>query len=342
MPRPVRKLLLSEDEAVIQKVAGFLQKKIPDSILCETLAIDLLRGAEGGLEFEELNFDEWFEGRFKQQLVWLDAKDYARALVRALWLAPKFAGTDYGSSRQRDMAQVWTDTARGFLGEIAFSIFLSNTYGIETKVDATRGLIEAYLATDIAEVKLPGEQWRSPRETVSVKATKFNGRWLDVPGAQIEHSNSFVLVKIGVSRAHFLAFLKNADFLDKLVSQGKDLEELKEEDSQKLLSEIPDFYPLPAYIAGYISKRDVTLPIHMLNARLKGRKLKRIVIAQGVGLLTPEVIRAYPSILTFDPAGVMVIEIEPIIKSFSGQKFLAHSGSLKYGKGNWGNLSKLF
>ena len=65
----------------------------------------------GALEVEG-DFESWLE-RFKYQFLLLDKDDYSRAHVRAFWLAPRFVATDFGGSRQRDMGQVWTDTAKG-------------------------------------------------------------------------------------------------------------------------------------------------------------------------------------------------------------------------------------
>ena len=206
---PTKKELTSQElERRIALISPVLAERISDKDTVRKLVIELIRGAEEGLEFSDGTFDEWFENRLKPQLIWLTTEDYERALLRALWLARTFAGTDYGSSRQRDMAQIWTDTARGFAGEIALSKFLQSRYGIETNVDVTRGKTEDYLPTDIAKIRKEGEKWRPPNITLSIKATKFNGRWLDAPGAQINHSDGFVLAKLGITRQHFLGFLK--------------------------------------------------------------------------------------------------------------------------------------
>ena len=246
-----------------------------------------------------------------------------------------------GSSRQRDMAQVWTDTARGFAGEIALSKFLQSRYGIETKVDVTRGKTEDYLPTDVAYIRKVGEKWRSPKITLSIKATKFNGRWLDAPGAQINHSDGFVLVKLGITRQHFLGFLKDSGLITTILSHGKKLREISEVDARTLLDEIPASYPIPVYLPGWLDKRELRLPIHALNAVVIGLTKKRIVVRQGVGVFTPDLIHQYPSISTIQGSSSLGIEIEPIVKSFTDQKFLAHSGAFKYGDKAWGALAKL-
>jgi len=297
----------------------------------------MLKGAEGGLEINDISFEEWFENRFKYQLVWLDKDDYSKALVRALWLAPVFAGTDFGSSRQRDMAQVWTDTARGFLGEIALSKFLCKNFNIETALDNRRGNLTDFLPEDIVKIKLPNNDWREPHLRMSIKTTKFNGRWLDVPGAQIEHSDIFILVKIGILRHHFLAFLKAISFLkDKLFPTAKNLGELDNDMAEELWNEIPYFDPIPAYIAGYLNKHELSLPIHQLICRQKGKPPKlRIAVTQGIGIFSRETLRSHPSIIELDPDGKLQIEIEPIIESITTPHFLAHSGGLSWGEKEW-------
>lgn len=322
----------------VEVVLPILKEKISNEDTVRKLAEELIRGADDGLELADSSFDEWFEVRFKPQLVWLSIQDYERALLRALWLARTFSASDYGSSRQRDMAQVWTDTARGFAGEIALSKFFQDQYGIETKVDTTRGKTEDYLPTDVANIRMLGEEWRPPKFTLSIKTTKFNGRWLDAPGAQIKHSDGFVLVKLGITRQHFLGFLKDSGLIETMLLHGKELEEISEADVKTLKNEIPGSYPIPCYLSGWLDKHDLKLPVHFLNASVIGRSKKRIVVKQGVGLFDPKIIHQHPSISMIEGSEQLGIEIEPIIKSFTNQKFLAHSGALKFGKREWDAL----
>lgn len=329
-----------ERELFDSEINSILKEKISDEDSFKRLARQLLRGAEESSEIEG-SFEDWLQ-RFKYQFLWLDKDDYSRALIRALWLAPRFAGTDFGSSRQRDMGQVWTDTARGFLGEIALSKFLQERFGVETRLDTSRGELTEFLPTDIAEMKMPDKEWRKPKLKISIKTTKFNGRWLDLPGAQFEHSDVFVLVKLGILRQHFLAFLKAISFLkDKLFVKAKDLGELDDDNAKELWDEIPEFEPIPTYIAGFLYKDDIKLPIHMIKARLRGRTKMRIVISQGIGLFTPENIRSLQEIREIDPSRSTLIKIDPIIDSFSGQHFFAHSGGLQYGEENWSRLVEM-
>lgn len=313
-----------EDE--ISEITKLLGNRISDPAKLASLSKYLIGGATEGDELD-IGFKDWLNKRFIPRLVWLEKDDYSRSLVRALWLSRRFAGTDFMSARQRDMAQVWTDTARGFLGEIAVGKYLHSKFGVETNTDTTRGQIEDYLPTDIAKVKKDGEEWREPNIKVSIKTTKFNGRWLDVPGNQYEHSDAYILVKIGIMREHFLGFLKAISFLkDKLFVEATRIGELDKQQAQELWDEVPVFEPLPAYISGFILKSETGRGIQKINAGLKGRKNKRIVIKQCVGLVSPEILRENNYLQALDPSSSYAISIEPIIDSLTNQHFFAHSG----------------
>jgi len=306
----------------------------------DELSEQLLRGAESGGEFgsDSESQKKWLQ-RVDFHLVRLDATDYARALIRSIWLAPIFAGTDFGSSRQRDLAQVWTDTARGFLGELAFQKFLQERFQVSVKLSSRRGNLEEFLPSDIEQIKKPGENWREPNLKVSIKTTKFNGRWLDLPGAQFEHSDVFVLVKLGISRVHFLSFLKHISFIrDKLIPRARELGELSEAEAQELWNDLPDFAPIPAYVAGFLDKQGLSLPIHQITCAVKGKKKKQITISAGVGLFSPETVRVHPEIKKMDPSGGLPIAIDPIIDSLTGSHFLANSGALAFEKEAWENF----
>lgn len=331
------------------RICDILLREIGDPEVAKELEQQVLQGALSSLEVPELSFSEepyetWLEQRFKFQLTWLNRDDYLRALVRALWLAPVFAATDFGGARQRDFAQVWTDTARGFMGEIALQKFLKEKLNTEVALDVRRGELEEFLPSDVKVKDRISGNLRPTRVGLSIKTTKFNGRWLDLPGAQLDHSEAFVLVRIGISRMHFSAFLKEISFLkDKLFAEAKRLGELSDTQAEKLWRETPNFAPIPAYVAGFLEKGELSMPIHQISCSVKGRKNKRITISHGVGLFSLSTVRAHPTVMKIDPSGDLPIEVEPIIDSLTDSKhFLAHSGALKFGYNAWKNLVDRF
>ncbi|MEM3448601.1 MAG: hypothetical protein QXG08_06745 [Candidatus Methanomethyliaceae archaeon] len=329
------------DEELILEIQKILESRINQGETSRKLAEQVFKSARDGLEYDGISFEDWLEKRFKYQLVWLDSNDYARALTRALWLAPHFAGTDFGSSRQRDMGQEWTDTARGFMGEIAVGKFLKDKFNVETLPVTRRGAAEEFMETDIDDIVLPNGQKGKSKIKVSVKTGKFNSRWLDV-GTQYTYSDVYMFVKVGVLRTHFLSFLKDISFLkDKLFPRAVALKELGEEESRTLWDEVPTLQPLPAYIAGYINKPNPNSPITSLKWRVrKGRKSQSIVITQGVGIMNAETIRSFGAIKQYDPEGNLPIEIEPIIKQLEQRDthFLASCGGLLWGNKNMTSL----
>jgi len=176
-----------------------------------------------------------------------------------------------------------------------------------------------------------------PKATAGIKTGKFNSRWLDA-GGQFEHSDIFIAVKVGVMRTHFISFLKDISlFKDKLFPKAVSLNALSESEAKTLWEEIPVMQPIPAYVAGYINKKDITLPIDTLYCKLKGKKNRKIAVTQAVGIISVEALRNHQKIKELDPSGSLPIEIEPMISELGerDKHFLANCGSLRWGKENW-------
>ena len=303
----------------------------------QKLAEQVVYSAADGLEIQNDDFDTWFKERFTKQLIWLSSDDYATSLARALWLAPHFAGTDFGTSRQRDIGQAWTDTARGFMGEAAVSKFLSENFKMEIPPVTRRGKAKEFISTDIEKLKLTNGKEITPKLTASIKTGKFNSRWLDA-GGQFEHSDIFIAVKVGVARTHFISFLKDISFFkDKLFPKAVSLQALSADEAKTLWEEVPVMQPIPAYIPGYINKTDVKLPIDTLYCKVKGKKNKKISVTQAIGVITLAGLRNDPKIQQLDPSGSLPIEIEPMIAQLGDGDlhFFAHTGGLRWGKQNW-------
>ncbi len=220
------------------------QKNTHIDMLCE--------GAVRGRDIESFSsIDEWIEW-LSWSTVLLDENDYLLAAVHALDLAPRLAGTDYGTSRQRDLGQLWTDTIRGFLGEIAFVKWLKLRFGIEAELDYRKGPLTEFLPSDVKTVS-----GRTPNLNISIKTTKPRGIWLDIPYKQIEHSDIFILVRVGVTRKHFLAFLKKISAIkDKIIRKALEIGIVSDEEVESIWDTIPEFTNIPAYVAGFFDKRE--------------------------------------------------------------------------------------
>jgi hypothetical protein len=213
----------------------------------------LCEGAVRGLDVNQFkDLGEWLSWLSWASVV-LDRDDYLRAAVHALHQAPKLSRTDYGTARQRDLGQLWTDTIRGLLGEIAFAKWLYERFGRVAELDFRLGPLKEFLPSDIRSI-----DGRPPKLKVSIKSTKLEGIWLDVPGKQIEHSDIFVLVRLGVTREHFLAFLKEISAIrDKLLEEALKKRLVTEEELREAWNAIPQFTPIPAYIVGFLDKAEI-------------------------------------------------------------------------------------
>jgi hypothetical protein len=146
---------------------------------------------------------------------------------------------------------------RGYLGEYAFTLFLKEKFGIQAELGHESGELSQYLVTDIHRIKRENRDWEKPRISLSVKATKWNGIWFDLPGDQFNHSDAHILVKVGVGRDHLFAFFKKISvFKDKILKKGKEIGLLSEGEADDIFDSLPGFTNIPAYICGFF-ERDV-------------------------------------------------------------------------------------
>ncbi len=171
--------------------------------------------------------------------------------VDALKILKRTAATDYGSSRQRDLGQLWGDMTRGYLAELAFILYLKQAWGIDAELDHEEGELETFLPTDIHRIRKNGEI-REPKIKIGIKGTKWNGIWFDIPGAQFHHSDIQILVKVGTSRDHLFAYFKHISvFKDKVLKKGIEVGSLDQQEADALFDRLPVFQPIPAYISGF-------------------------------------------------------------------------------------------
>jgi hypothetical protein len=227
------------------------------------------KALEGG-ETQINEVEDWVNNRFIPNCVEINKDEYAMMCVNALKSVFSVAATDYGSSRQRDLGQMWADMIRGYLGEIAFVKFLKIKWDIEADMGHEKGSLGDYLPMDIHKIKLSGESYREPKINISIKTSKWNGIWLDIPGDQFNHSDIHVFVKIGAGRDHLFAFFKEISvFRDKVLKIGEEVGSLTKDESEQLYESLPSFTPIKAYICGFASKSERYKPLSYSGS--KGR-----------------------------------------------------------------------
>jgi hypothetical protein len=306
---------------------------------------DLCEGAVRGLDVDQLGgLDRYIEWLSWSSAV-LNEDDYLKAALHGLRLAPRMAATDYGTARQRDLGQLWADTIRGFLGEIAFAKWLREKYGLAVELDYRRGSLEEFLPSDIKSVN-----GRQPGLKISIKTTKLNGIWLDVPGAQIEHSDVYVLVRVGVTREHLLAFFKKISVIrDKLMKTALERGLLSEEELSEIWDSVPEFSSLPAYVAGFLDRAELSKHIKNKYSIIEADgevKVKRVIVNKYLGFWYPDEDIYLKNLREFlrqkgrNIRDDMKIEFEGIGDFSRTLHFVASSGLLKKRKDDWDNVVK--
>ena len=331
-----------------KEIFTYLEEIISDKRVLEEIYTTMIRGAVNSGETEESEWRilGWFDTRFKPNSVILDRADYSKALIRSLWIAPNLASLDFAGGRLRDFAQLWTDTARGFLGEIALQKFLKNNFGLDIYLDTRRGEVEEFMPSDILVIEQGSEKPRKSKIRVSIKTTKLNGRWLEIPESQFNQSDVFVSVKLGISRYHFTSYLKET--VKQLLEEGLKMNELNEEQVQTLTDEIPNWNSIPAYIPGFIDKTKLNLPIHDLSFRLCRRRktnasgirpFSKIEIEGGIGLFSDSSVREFLKARRLEVPPDVPTNIAGIEKEADGN-FYASSGLLTFKLEEWAEMVK--
>jgi len=241
-------------EELITEFAGKVSAeiRIPVVTLCRIIQ-KALDGGEIDSDNLPATLEEWYKNRFSQRVVYIDEEGYAKMCIDALKILNKTAASDYGSSRQRDLGQLWGDMTRGYLAEFALAKFLKQKWNIDVELGHERGELADYLPADIHSVQKPGEENRTPNIKIGIKGSKWNGIWLDIPGAQFNHSDIHIFVKVGTSRDHLFAYFKHISvFKDKILKKGMEVGSLNQVEAQSLYDQLPTFEPVPAYITGFV------------------------------------------------------------------------------------------
>ena len=263
-------------------------KKITDNVsLSESEAKTLIEKSLITNELIDLDhFDEWFEMRLRPNIVNLTQSDYLKACLSALKTVKKTHANDYGSSRKRDFAQIWSDMIRGYLGELAVIKYIQAQYGFRLGLDHTKGDLENFLSSDIHSVALEDGTHRKTNYRISIKTTKINGIWLDIPNNQFDKSDAFIFVKLGIHRDHLLGFLKSSNSFDNLLNSEDAKAIVTDSEKNQILEDFPDFKIIPAYICGYVEQNEISRGLPAFRGK-KGKK--HYTVQSWEGRLSPEI-----------------------------------------------------
>lgn len=259
---------------------------------CDLAKSELFFGDPNEKEKIVMNF--W--SKVEKSGVLLSQRDYLRASVVALSFFHRFAKTDFGSSRQRSFGQAWADATQGILGEIAFQkIIKATTDGrLVPILDAKEEELDVALSADVIQV-LFDKKLHKPKKKISIKTTKMNGRWLDVPYAQKEHSDVYVLVKVGTNSNTFFEFLAKAGALRHVLRMYTDYikdevfkaEKSAYERASKGVEELEKgSLVVIAIVAGWQKKDSLSQPFFALNSNAIRARTK-VTVYSGIGTIPP-------------------------------------------------------
>ncbi len=286
----------------------------------------------------ENDFDFWVKNRLEPNLIFLDEHDYLNASINALKTYGNIAATDYGSSRQRDKVQMWSDMIRGYLGEIAVQKKLKKDFNIDVYLAHEEGKIDKYLKSDIPKIKDNNNNFRKNNLKVSIKTTKWSGVWLDCPGKQYNHSDAFVLVKVNTGTEHLMSFLKKTQYFeDILLKKGLENKLINDDAKNIILDKITDFNKIGlfAYIAGFHLKKADT---DIVYEGKKGNIHYEVTSAEGYLLKDfKQKVRSEQKL-----SSKSEIKFIGIGKFTSDNKFIINTGRLKYSKNDWISLIQKF
>ena len=272
-------LHMAEELSKVHNISPYTLAELSEVISAGIRSGEIVKVKRGQAYIVDL--EKWFVERLMPNTITLSEDDYKKALYRSfrLLVIADIAKTDFGSSRQRDFGQRWTDFTRGFLGELGIEQFFKKNLKLEIELEeAEVGDVKKFLPSDITKVKDNGKL-RDVKTNISIKTSKLKSMWLDI-GSQVEHSDAFIFIKIALTTDHLVSFIKSNGFLEKLVKMGQELGEVAdyEKEIKLLCDNIPDVKPFPAYIAGFVWKNDLkngTLRIH--------ETAKNKVVVGGIG-----------------------------------------------------------
>ncbi len=299
----------------------------------EETASKIISAAILGRETDNSDSDieNWITNQLLPNTVLIDKAGYTEMCIDALKTTSTMVLSDFGSSKQRDFGQAWSDTIRGYLGEYAVVKFLKEKYGLDSKLAHQRGTPGTFYDSDISEVYVGGT-WRKPSVNVGIKTAKYNGLWLDVPSSQFPKSNYHVQVKTGAGSTHLFSFFKDLSvFKDKILPAGISGNYLTQKEADEIWNDIPAFKPIPAYITGFAIRDINYLPLDY--AGHKGRIHYKINEYRG---LVPANYKA--QIRSLEKLNVNAKVDFESIGDFSSNKFVFNTGSLKRTNEEWKDL----
>lgn len=169
-------------------------------------------------KFKKEDLDAWKQ-YYDKTSVALDQDDYYESLQFALQKfysgAPR---ANFATSTQREAGKYLSDHISGYLGELAFQLFMQVSFDIEIKLDKNiDGLVRSQ---DIAAVSRRRGVENQPAFKISVKSSKMKNVWLIVGKNEIEladrKSDYYVFVRVNLYPDHIVRLIREHPAVEKI------------------------------------------------------------------------------------------------------------------------------
>jgi hypothetical protein len=192
--------------------------------------------------FDDDQLQEW-SIRINDSLVLLGRNDYLECFAFAIEAYySSMTRADFNRGKQRDVGEFLTNQIQGKLGEIAVKkqiekqrVYINLDFSVTGQIPSQ----------DITQISVRRNVWNNPAIKVSIKSTKLKNILLAIPQNEAEladrRSDMYILSQVGLFPDHILRIIKTID----PIFLGTNLHL------------IPDFGPIPARIAGWISHPDL-------------------------------------------------------------------------------------
>ncbi len=166
----------------------------------------------------KVHLDDW-QKYFDETTVNLSEDNYFESLCFALEKfysgAPR---ANFATSMQREAGKYLSDHISGYLGELAFQLFLKNKFKIEIRLDNNvDGLVRSQ---DIVSVSRRRGVENQSSFKVSVKTSKIKNIWLIVGKNEIElpdrKSDYYIFVRVDLCSDHIVRLIREHPAVEKI------------------------------------------------------------------------------------------------------------------------------
>ena len=203
-------------------------------------------------KIQKFDLDTW-KKYYDFTSVALEQDDYYEALCFALRKfyssAPK---ANFATSQQREAGKYLSDHISGYLGEIAFQLFLEARFSVQIRLDKNvDGIVRSQ---DIVSVSRRKSVENQPAFKISIKASKMKNVWLIVGKNEIDiadrRSDYYVFVRVDL----------HSDHIVRLIREHPAVKDIK-----RVIPEPPSY--IPAQVCGFTPVAEMEGPVSKIGTQ---------------------------------------------------------------------------